>query len=205
MQTPVVTPLVLAAGLSRRFGGTKLSALYRGRPLLANVLDQIVSAREQHLLEDGVVVYRRDDLDSARLAEAAGLLAVANARAASGLSRSLQLGLDALKSSRAEWALIFLADQPTVRSDVIAALVAAARPSVDMIRPTYTGAPGVPGHPVLVHRRLWDRARSLTGDQGFRTLATWSGLRAGEILITGANPDIDTPEDLASLEAEAGD
>jgi CTP:molybdopterin cytidylyltransferase MocA len=57
---------------------------------------------------------------------------------------------------------------------------------------------------VLVHRRLWERARSLTGDQGFRTLATWSGLRSGEILITGANPDIDTPEDLAALEADDG-
>ena len=97
MDTPVVAPLVLAAGLSRRFGGAKLSALFRGRPLLANVLNQIATAREQHLLEDGVVVCRSDDLDGARLATAAGLLAVANADPASGVSSSLRLGLDALK------------------------------------------------------------------------------------------------------------
>ena len=204
MDTPVVAPLVLAAGLSRRFGGAKLSTLFRGRPLLANVLDQIATARERHLLEDGVVVYRSDDLDGARLATAAGLLAVANADPTSGLSSSLRLGLDALTPSRADWALIFLADQPTVRLDVIAALVAAARPVVDLIRPIYSDAPDTPGHPLLVHRRLWERARSLTGDEGFRTLAAGGGVREGEILITGSNPDIDTPEDLAALEANDG-
>ena len=133
-----------------------------------------------------------------------GCFAVANAHPASGVSSSLRLGLDALKPSRADWALIFLADQPTVRLDVIAALVAAARPAVDLIRPIYSDDPETPGHPMLVHRRLWERARSLTGDEGFRTLAAGSGVRAGEILITGTNPDIDTPEDLAALEADDG-
>jgi molybdenum cofactor cytidylyltransferase len=201
MPAPTVSPLVLAAGLCRRFGGGKLSALYRGRPLLAHVLGAVAEARALHLVEGGVVVHRPDDQTAIALAAASGFQAIVNPRPASGLSRSLQLGLSALQPSRAEWALVVLGDQPRLRSEVIGALVAAARPSVDLIRPAYADAPDAPGHPVLVHRRLWDRARSLTGDQGFRVLATWSGVRAGEVPVPGMNPDIDTPEDLAALEA----
>lgn len=201
MPAPTVAPLVLAAGLCRRFGGEKLSALYRGKPLLEHVLTTVAEARALHLVEGGVMVHRPDDRPAIALAAAAGFQPVANPRPASGLSRSLQLGLAALESSRTEWALVVLGDQPRLRSEVIGMLLAAARPSVDLIRPAYAEAPEEPGHPVLVHRRLWERARSLTGDQGFRVLATWSGVRAGEVPVPGTNPDIDTPDDLAALEA----
>jgi CTP:molybdopterin cytidylyltransferase MocA len=75
---------------------------------------------------------------------------------------------------------------------------------LDLVRPAYADAPEVPGHPVLVHRRLWDRARSLAGDQGFRVLATWNNVRVGTIQVDGTNPDVDTPEDLTGLDDKAG-
>jgi CTP:molybdopterin cytidylyltransferase MocA len=98
--------------------------------------------------------------------------------------------------------MIVLGDQPLLRLEVIEALTTAARPPMDLVRPVYQGSPPAPGHPVLVHHRLWSQAARLTGDQGFRTLATWTTLRAGMIEVPGRNPDVDTPADLASLEAE---
>ena len=198
-----IAPIVLAAGLCRRFGGAKLSTSFRGRPLLGHCLGVLGEAREAGLIEAGVVVHRPEDLVSRTLAEAAGLRPIANPRPATGMAHSLRLGLAALAPDNAlDWAMIVLGDQPLLRLEVIEALAAAARPPMDLVRPVYQATPSAPGHPVLVHRRLWPLAARLTGDQGFRTLAAWTPLRAGTIEVPGSNPDVDTPADLAALEAE---
>ena len=198
-----VAPIVLAAGLCRRFGGAKLSTSFRGRPLLSHCLGVLTEALEAGLIEPGVLVHRPDDLLSRSLAEPAGLKPIPNPRPATGMAHSLRLGLAALEAAGPpEWAMIVLGDQPLLRLEVIEALTTAARPPMDLVRPVYQGSPPAPGHPVLVHHRLWSQAARLTGDQGFRTLATWTTLRAGMIEVPGRNPDVDTPADLASLEAE---
>ena len=56
-----VHALILAAGQSRRFGGGKLHALYRGRPLLSYVLDVVEAARKRGLLDGGHVVVAAGD------------------------------------------------------------------------------------------------------------------------------------------------
>ena len=197
-----IAPIVLAAGLCRRFGGAKLATSFRGRPLLSHCLGVLTEAREAGLIDPGVLVHRPGDLLSRSLAEAAGLRPIPNPRPATGMAHSLQLGLAALEtSSPPDWAMIVLGDQPLLRLEVIEALASAARPLMDLVRPVYQDTPSGPGHPVLVHHRLWSQAARLTGDQGFRTLATWTTLRAGTIEVPGRNPDVDTPADLASLEA----
>lgn len=207
MQPPVVAAVILAAGLCRRFGRGKLAAPYRGRPLVAHVLDEVQGAILDQALVGGVVVHRGDDLDTRVLAEQAGLMTAINPRPAGGLASSLRIGFEALAAAPVPphfaGALIVLGDQPLVRRSTMAALVQAAGHSMDLVRPVYEAAPGVPGHPVFIHRRLWDRARALRGDQGFRVLTTWGGIRSGTIPVAGDNPDVDTPEDLAALEAAA--
>lgn len=204
MPLPPVAGVVLAAGISRRFGSAKLHATWKGRPILAYVLDAVSGARDEGLLTGAVVIHRPDDLETPALARQHRLEPHLNPRPASGMASSLRLGLTALLASRwqpVEGAMVILGDQPLVRTSVIEALLEAFRPSMDLVRPQYEDDPdGNPGHPVVIHRRIWDRARSLTGDQGFRVVATWGEVRLGTIRVPGTNPDIDTPDDLYALD-----
>jgi molybdenum cofactor cytidylyltransferase len=201
-----VAPLVLAAGKGLRFGGGKLLASYRGRPLLSHVLDVVRAAVERRILKGGCAVVSAEDEDSRALVEQAGLEAVLNDAPGQGLSRSLQLGLTALERRRTGEAyvgaaLVFLADQPLVRLDVVEALVAAWRAGdAGIFRPRYATRPDTPGHPVLLNRSVWPLARQLDGDHGFASLAEHGSIRVVTLDVPGDNPDIDTPADLQALE-----
>jgi molybdenum cofactor cytidylyltransferase len=194
-----VHALILAAGQSRRFGGGKLHALYRGQPLLSCVLDVVAVARKRGLLDGGHVVVAADDERAVSLARARGLNTVINDAPELGLSHSVRLGLTAIqgRASDAVAALVFLADQPLVRADVVEALVGRLG-SGSIIRPRYDARPDAPGHPVLLARSIWPRARDLHGDRGFGAL-----LDSAETVLVdvkGDNPDVDTPADLKALE-----
>lgn len=206
MPTAPVGALVLAAGLGRRFGSAKLLALWRGQPIISYVLGRVAECRSRSLLTTGVVVHRPDDVDTPRMARELGLEPHRNSRPESGMASSLRLGINALAAER--WqpmvgALVVMADQPLLRVSVIETLVHAFEPAMDIVRPRYADDPDGPGHPVIVHRRLWDRARSLTGDEGFRVIATWKDVQVATIPVSGSNPDVDTPEDLARLDGQS--
>lgn len=185
-----VASVVLAAGSGRRFGGDKLAAVWRGEPLLAHTLRAIRSY-------PGVVVHRPGDAFALRAAEAFGMTPRENPHADLGLSESLRVGLAALDAAATEWALIVLADQPLLRPEVIQALLAVAGQEHRLIRPVYADAPGVPAHPVLVHRDLWRLAESLSGNQGFAAVVPTGQTRL--VPVPGSNPDVDTPDDLKQL------
>ena len=194
--------LILAAGQSRRFGGGKLHALYRGRPLLSYVLDVVREARTRGLLDGGHIVIAADDERGLALAHTGGLHAIINHAPDQGLSHSLKLGLAALEASPlAEAALVFLGDQPLVRLDVVEAVVAAGRGQI--VRPLYEGQPDTPGHPVLLPRSIWERAQQLEGDHGFRALLSSSLPETLTLNVKGQNPDIDTRADLNGLEGRS--
>jgi len=199
--------LILAAGQGRRFGGGKLHALYRGHPLLSYVLDVVEVARKRGLLDGGHIVVAADDERALTLARARGLGTVINDAPELGLSHSVRLGLAALEAGTIEQsgaALVFLADQPLVRIDVVKALVAAWRVPAGrgspIIRPRYEAHPDAPGHPVLLPRSVWARARQLEGDRGFSALLDSSPPETVTLDVKGENPDVDTRADLNALE-----
>ena len=122
-----------------------------------------------------------------------------NPRPLDGLSSSLRIGLDAVAVDRSvDAVLILLGDQPGVRPDVIAAVIEAAgttpRPIV-RVRYASDGAP----NPVLVRRAAWALAAGLSGDRGLGPLLDERPELVAETAVPGANPDIDTPEDLARV------
>jgi molybdenum cofactor cytidylyltransferase len=201
-----VAPLVLAAGKGLRFSGGKLLASYRGRPLLSHVLDVVRAACEGRILKGGCAVVSAEDEDSRALVETAGIDPVLNDTTSKGLSHSLQLGLAALERRKpgepyAGGALVFLADQPLVRLDVVERLVAAWRAGdAGIFRPRYAARRDTPGHPVLLNRSVWQLAHQLDGDHGFASLADNISVRVVTLDVPGDNPDIDTPADLQALE-----
>jgi molybdenum cofactor cytidylyltransferase len=196
-----VCGLLLAAGRGSRFGAGKLHALYRGVPLLTHSLSLLQAAVDRGWIETALVVLPPVDEQGIRMASDAGVPVILNDAPHAGLSRSLRLGLQELEErTRAAAAMIFLADQPLVRLDVVEALVAVwHRQRRSVIRPRYASHPNVPGHPVLLARGVWSRTRGLTGDVGFSGLPAQDCEEVLLIDVPGDNPDIDTSADLERL------
>lgn len=195
--------MVLAAGPARRFGGAKLLAPLHGRPVVAHVLDVVRQARAAGIIAHARVVVAADDDAVAALAREAGAATVVNDAPTRGLSSSLQCGLAALGPD-AGAALVLLGDQPLVRLDVLAALVAAWRDGRGvLVRPRYAEAYTEPGHPVLLDRSVWPLAERLEGDAGLGLLLPPDSPGVTLIDVAGRNPDVDTPADFHTLEGSS--
>jgi molybdenum cofactor cytidylyltransferase len=202
-----VAAVVLAAGGATRFGGGKLLAPLRGRPLAEYPLQLVGRARLAGLIGRAVVVVAPEDQAIGSLARQAGAEVVVNPTPEQGLSSSLRTGLGALGEAAA--AIVLLADQPLVRLDTLAVLIAAWRERLGvLIRPRYADAAGEtgqgePGHPVLADRSLWFLAEQLAGDAGFGAVRPIGAAGVAVIDLPGRNPDVDTPADLQRLEGFA--
>lgn len=190
--------VVLAAGTSSRFGRQKMLARLGGRPVLQHVLDVAGSCGFA-----AVAVVLGHEADTVRAAvEWRDEVVVWNPRPEDGLSSSLRVGVGALDGVEppVSAAFIFLGDQPLTRSDVVAALVARLRPDgAPLVVPRY--AEGGGGNPVLVRRDAWPLVAEASGDRGLGPLIRQHPELVAEVPVPGSNPDVDTPEELAALEA----
>ena len=182
--------VVLAAGLSRRFGtANKLLAPIAGVPMLHRViaLAQAAGFANPH------VVLGHDAEEIARGLVGRGGLIVINPDFESGMASSLHAGLSALPDE-VEGALILLGDMPLVRAETVATLVAAAAAHPE--RAAFVPVEGGEwGNPVLIRRRLFPEVLALTGDRGARALLRG---RADCLDVAvddpGIHRDFDTPE-----------
>jgi CTP:molybdopterin cytidylyltransferase MocA len=199
-----IAAVVLAAGLGSRFGGGKLAAPLDGRPVVDHVLGVTRAAVEAGVLASLVVVAgsgpkaARDASTVRARAGSLGYTIVENDDPGAGLGRSVRLGLAALETTGADAALMVLGDQPRVRLDVVRAIAdrwRADRPGI--VIPRYPS--GRPGNPVLLDRSVWPLAADLDGDVGMVVVARARPDLVSYVDVDGANPDIDTPDDLASV------
>jgi CTP:molybdopterin cytidylyltransferase MocA len=189
--------LLLAAGGATRFGSPKVIATYRGEPLVR---------RAAHLLlprcTAGVHVVVGAAAAAVRGALAAEVTTgtvtlVDNPDWARGLSTSLVRGVAALPAA-ADAVLILLCDQPAITAADLDALVAAWE-----VEPALIAAAGYSdrlGAPVIIPRAYWPQLAALRGDQGARSLLEWHAEHT-TVPMPHAALDVDTPEDLARLEA----
>jgi molybdenum cofactor cytidylyltransferase len=194
MKADQVSAVVLAAGSSSRFRAIKLLAPLDGVPVLQHVLDAVAG------IEFGEVIVVLGDSSAAMEAGIRwrGERRLRNPDPAAGLSRSLRVGMDGV-SSGSDAALILLGDQPLVRPDVIRRLLEALtdddRP---VVVPRYAAGGG--SNPMLIHRTAWHLVSDAIGDRGLGPVVRSRPDLVLEVPVEGANPDVDTPADLASLE-----
>jgi len=201
MNTPETAGIILAAGASERFGSPKQLANFRGKPLLQWVIDAAV----QSDLDLVIVVLGHahdrilEQLDDPLRAEK--IITFINHDFKSGQSSSLQLGLT---MARADYqaAMFLLADQPKTDAALINRLNSAFWQSPKSICvPVYGGRQG---NPVVFGSKYFDALMDTRGDQGGREIIRSNPDDVHE--VETANPhiftDIDTPEDLAGLNAE---
>jgi molybdenum cofactor cytidylyltransferase len=202
---PYLSGIVLAAGASTRMGQPKQLLPLAGQPLLQHVLEAaLASCLDEVIL---VLGHRASEVRAAiRIPEGHRIRVVVNRRYGLGQSASLRLGLRAA-SPRAAAAAILLGDQPQVSARLIDTVATAfRRAGVPVVRPVYGGANGrrLPGHPVLLARRIWPQVEELMGDEGMRGLLAAHPQWLREVSLEGEAPgDIDTWEDYLGAGGEA--
>jgi molybdenum cofactor cytidylyltransferase len=177
--------LVLAAGSATRFGSDKLSAPFRGEPLVHHAIRAARAAPVSR-----VVIVAHPALSIGTWPDAAEIEVLPLASTA--LSSSLRNGIAAVREC--DGAFVFLGDVPLVPHDLAARLA-------ERIGQAYAAVPhhaGKPGHPVLLSARAFADVMTLSGDEGAGRLLRG---RDDVVIEDCADPcirfDIDRPADLA--------
>ena len=183
-----VVLILLAAGRSVRFGiPNKLEVPFLNKPLGLHVVTAFESIpfRQRLVVTDGCT------LDFA----SHGFDTVHNADPAAGMAQSVKLGVQRAKDEGAQAVMIALADMPRVTAAHVYRMLDAAD-SADAVVASSDGEK--PSPPALFGRGQFDFLLSLDGDAGARDL-----VKAGRHVVTAPAEliEIDTPEDLARLQA----
>lgn len=191
---PTVVALVMAAGLSRRFGSDKRRAvLADGRSLLQTSL-----ALAQASFSATWLVLRQDD--SPKELGIADTVNVIHAPADSlGLGTSLARAFQILERSRSEkWdpiaAAVLLGDMPWVSPTTCRRLAERAH-SKRILHPRHAGRGG---HPVVFGRAFWPELACLHGDRGASGVVRRHAFACHAIDVDdpGIFSDVDVPEAL---------
>jgi CTP:molybdopterin cytidylyltransferase MocA len=158
--------VVLAAGAGSRMGAPKaLKHDVDGTSWLRRAIEVVRSGGcDEVYLVLGAAVE-----EALPLLDGAGVEVVIAHDWAAGMSASVIAGLQALRDSPADAALLMLVDLPDVTADVVRRLVSGIGPHTlrhTLRRAAYAGQPG---HPALIGRDHWAGVlASAVGDQGAR-------------------------------------
>ncbi len=191
MQQPqqTVFAIVLAAGTSSRFGGTKQAVEFDGAALVRRALHTATRVCGDNVItvigHDAATVLRSMQSNSGFL--------VVNEDFESGLGSSIAAAARACPP-QTDALLLMLADQPLVTADHLEALLrrwsGAAR---EIVATAYADTEGPP---VLLPRATFDDLSRLTGDTGARALFRDDRFSLKTVRFEDAAVDIDTPSDL---------
>ena len=184
-----VGAVVLAAGISRRYGSPKQLAMIGGRTLLEHA---VAGAREAGLAP--IVAVVPVWLARPAFAGADEVRWVRNPFPERGMSLSLRLGIGALPDLVAA-AVILLGDQPQVPPSSIAAVLAGRG-----VHPVVAAEAGdIQAPPVLVERSHFHLIEQLSGDVGLRAWLASHPELVLAVPVTEHPPDVDTPDDLGQV------
>ncbi|WP_157212282.1 nucleotidyltransferase family protein [Desulfomonile tiedjei] len=196
-----IVGIILAAGLSNRFGSSKLSQQVSGLPIVSHVL---IAALKSELDRVVLVVNpaTRDIAVPQEFLSTEKLIKVENRQPQLGMSSSMKTGLvHVTKETTA--ALILLGDQPGITCSAIDRMIGASRLHKEkIVIPTIDGRRTTP---VLFPARLFPELLSVSGDVGGREVI----MRYPEMTIQVEladvydDSDVDTPEDLEKMRRAA--
>lgn len=184
--------VVLAAGAGSRFGGGKLRADYRGKPLIRWAVEAACASPAARVT---VVTGADPEVAAAARCDCQRPLLVTQAMDwAEGLAASLRAGFSSAPANAAG-VFVFLGDMPRTPPGVGDALVEALKDGKAAAAPVFAGKRG---HPVLVGPALMPAVATLTGDVGLNDLLEALGgqLALVEVDDDGVLFDVDAPEHL---------
>lgn len=191
----MIAGIVLAAGLSRRMGQSKVLMKVGGRAIVRYVVESVLAGGV-----DSVWVVTGPDVEPIEAALAGIEVQYAvNLAPEEGQAGSVGTGIAALPPS-VDSVLIALGDQPLLAPSIIPALLAARRTSPKLIvAPRYRDGQG---NPVVFKREIFPELLRLTGDQGARPIIQKEPTRVEWVeLDLPMPPDVDTPDDYEKIRA----
>ena len=213
MQPPTVAGVLLAAGSGSRLGRPKALVVVGGQSMARRGItllrdggtDPVIVVTGATGSDAGVAgsdagVAGSDAGVAGQAGRARGVISVHNPDWSAGMGSSLAVGLGAVPDECAA-AVVALADQPLVGPEAVRRLLAAHAAGASVAVACYDGRPR---NPVLIGREHWPEVIALaSGDVGARPF-----LRAHSDLVTevecgdtGRPDDVDSPDDLARIEA----
>ncbi len=192
-----------AAGASRRMGRPKLLLPFRGRPLVAGVVDALRGGG----VETIVLVTAPGDEELRAWAREEGLILAVNPDPERGMLSSIREGIAAAGGAaalaeRGETLLVSPADLPNLGAGTVAVLLQRmAETGALLAVPVYRGKRG---HPLAVSPALISEIETLDSNVGLKQLRDRHEVELLEIDVEdpGVVQDVDTPEDYERL---AGD
>lgn len=191
-----VTGLVLAAGGSKRLGHPKQLLPFGSGTLLHHVLETARACRFHQLL----CVLGGGAQDVRAAVDLSGVELVENDHFGDGCSSSIAAALHAI-DRRADALVLMLGDQPGVRAETVAQLVA-RRGAAPLAACGYSDGRG---HPLAFGRTMFEELASLHGDKGVWKLLDRHADEVIDVPVPGAIPrDVDTWEDYAAVRSARG-
>lgn len=157
-----IAAVVLAAGLSTRFGGDKLLYPYAGKPLAAHIADTLVAMP----VSWRIAIVPPAPSPREALFRERGFELVANPDPQQGMGASLALGAQRAIELGAAALLVCLADMPNVTAAHLTALLATGGDSGSVA----TAFDGSRGPPAVFARRLFPELAAISGDHGAKHL-----------------------------------
>jgi molybdenum cofactor cytidylyltransferase len=199
-ERPAVAVLVLAAGRSTRMGGpNKLLQPWDGKEIVRISVENALRAAVGPVY---VVMGHQSDQVRAALS-GLDVQFVDNPAYADGLSTSVRAGIAALPAA-IDGVTVCLGDMPGVDATLIRRLIDAFQPTAGAVAviPSYNGQRG---NPVVWARRFFPDLLRLEGDAGARALLRSFSEGVVEVAVdkVAVTVDVDTPDDLAALNAQA--
>jgi len=186
---------ILAAGSAVRFGGDKLDLIVAGRPLGRFALDSALALDAAR----PIIIVKEAPPGFARLAADQGVAdLVINRRAQDGLATSVAIAARSAAAAGSSALLLMLADMPLVTPDTLRRLVEAAAVGRPAAVRHSDGNAGIPACFTSDH---FAALQDLQGDRGAGALLRQAKDVALLEVAAAELRDIDTAEDVASLEA----
>jgi molybdenum cofactor cytidylyltransferase len=195
MTDQFVTGLVLAAGGSKRLGQPKQLLPYGAGTLLEHVLATARRCDYDQLL----CVLGGGAADVRAGVDLHGATIVENRHFGEGCSSSIAAALSAV-DGRTDVLVLMLGDQPGVRAETVAALLAGRGPA-PLAACAYADGRG---HPLVFARSMFGELATLHGDKGVWKLLDRHPDWVADVPIDGSIPlDVDTWEDYHAVLSEA--
>lgn len=160
--------VLMASGLSRRFGSNKLLYPIKGKPMYLHALESLACVKETlspDIQVQVVVVSQYPEI--IRKAQSLNMQAVDNPDSQQGITASIRLGLANLPADTEHYGF-FVADQPFLQAAVIESLIRQYLTSHQGIG--CVSARGSPGNPVIFSRKYLPELLALQGDSGGKSI-----------------------------------